>query len=936
MRILVTGDWQTEWANIPQCKKVAKTLLKLIEQHKLEAIVFAGDQKQNYNPVDVRVVKFWHWLIHTLKKSGVRVLILLGNHDRLGMYNDAENWLSVLRKAGAEVFDTPSFVQMSSGRVAMLPYSSSASLLRKRAGRLAKEATENDVLIFHNDVKGCNYNILGERSQSRTKSGDLHPSRYLACIGAHIHLPQKIGKNIYYVGSPFAMDWGEANQNKRFLVVIDGTVRSIPSEMPGWYDPSWPNFVPPANGNYDNAHVRVHVRCDSKKSFRRYLDDAQRRAVAQYPNAVITAIPEFVSTSRGTSKDADTYATTDSSRIRAYVKDTLTEALHGEDEKVVGYLIHQLNKVEKVHRFNNSKLYLSEFVGKNVLSFKDIQINFRHQGLVVVEGKNKDWSGQSNGSGKSNYVNTIPVSLFGKTFKGQKADRWARRYVNDKATAILTMHDDAKNEIKVVRGRRPTKVKLLINGVDQSSGMNKSTRDGTQLLIERKTGFTWETFANSVYIDREVTESFLTGTKGKRTELLSRFQNLERFTKALALVKKSRENLTTAQQQVISAIDILKTKVEDAHDALRKAKKESSKRIDDIKTDYNKRLKEWKKFHAIEKKAELDYRAINRRLSPEYDRLSTVVVMKDKGVTNLQSKLLVIENELQKIVRFMEQGTCPTCGKEVDKSHYKDKIASLRRDQFVKERILKAYKEASAKINRTMLTIEGKIDEAKIAWSEAKSTCKTLKIGLLTLREQMEKHRNRDVEAIKACKRNIVKLEKELDSQREYKKSLKKEWAFMDYCQEAFSRDGIPAFINAQLCPILNKASAYYSDIFTNNEINVVFEMVDGELEPKILNAHGGDDWEDQSMGERAMASVIASFALKEIAPKTNVLILDEPGMGMSEQNLKQFAKGLLKVKDKFETIYVVTHLPMLVSALSGEKHVKILKKNRISRVIHG
>ena len=50
------------------------------------------------------------------------------------------------------------------------------------------------------------------------------------------------------------------------------------------------------------------------------------------------------------------------------------------------------------------------------------------------------------------------------------------------------------------------------------------------------------------------------------------------------------------------------------------------------------------------------------------------------------------------------------------------------------------------------------------------------------------------------------------------------------------------------------------------------------------------------------------------------MLILDEPGHGLDQAAQKQFAKGLLRLKDRFETIIVCTHSSSVIeSILSGE-----------------
>jgi len=54
--------------------------------------------------------------------------------------------------------------------------------------------------------------------------------QYKACLLGHYHKPQQIG-NVYYIGSPIELDWGEKGEEKRYLIVDtdSGSIESIPT-----------------------------------------------------------------------------------------------------------------------------------------------------------------------------------------------------------------------------------------------------------------------------------------------------------------------------------------------------------------------------------------------------------------------------------------------------------------------------------------------------------------------------------------------------------------------------------------------------------------------------------------------------------------------------------------------------------------------------------
>src|SRR5689334_10809079 len=117
MKILITGDFQAEWQNLDLCERAWTEILSIATARKLTAVVVAGDLKRVYNPVDVRVVKWWQRAIDRAKKRGLDVIAALGNHDRVAQYAEMDNWFPILRRAGAICIDKPQEVYVRGGQL---------------------------------------------------------------------------------------------------------------------------------------------------------------------------------------------------------------------------------------------------------------------------------------------------------------------------------------------------------------------------------------------------------------------------------------------------------------------------------------------------------------------------------------------------------------------------------------------------------------------------------------------------------------------------------------------------------------------------------------------------------------------------------------------------------------------------------------------------
>ena len=932
MRILVTGDFQADFDNLHLCEQAWTQILEYTQRRKMDAIVVAGDLKRVYNPVDARVSNWWvNAISRAVKQDGLSVILNLGNHDRVGQYTDAVNWFPVMRKAGAICIDKgPKVIEVGDGQLAMLPFCSNKKVLRQWAEDLHQWVSKNAILIFHEDLKGCSYNQLGRASEVGIEPKELYPNSYRYCVGGHIHLHQQIGKNIYYTGSPFCQDWGEANQRKSYTIITDTGIKFLPSTISGWYDPSWPGFDVPED--WTGSRVRIHVKCRDGIDYLHRVEQARIGAERKYPGAEIYVCSDFKE-SREIEAPAIGFNDPDEDKIREYVKQTCPENLNGE--KAAAYLIKQVNDVSGHTVRTGLGVEFLWAKGRNFLGYKELSMRFDRQGLFTVIGKNHDRGGESNGSGKTSILQTIPVPLFGMTFKGQKHDKWARRNSVEKAFVVLALRDSQNRIIKIRRKRRPSGLELFIDGKDQSAGMKPQDKDGTQGQIEKVTGFTWQTLANAVYIDQTVARAFLSGRQSDRTAVLSRFQNLERFEKALKGVRKARSGLNEAVEGQKRALAVLveriagykrtlsllvvggKDRVREAEEAVEAASAAKQQVEDKLGPRIN--VLKLKCVHL-----EVKYNEAVERQSTYAERLAKLTERQRQEQRTIDDRLKAAEYE-----------ECPTCHQRVNKQELKRQAGTLKEHMQSTLDKLTAVRASHLKAGQDVTVAEGEHDEVVIKLTGMEKKVSEAVLAWQHARKQYDeiKRREHDSIARSGIKDKIIKCEeKKLREESEAGRMIRQD-DMLAYCERALSREGIPAFLNALLCGPLNVASEAYSEVFCGKAIQVRFAMENGEFASQIINATGGEDMRDQSDGEKALAGLIASFALREVAPKCNILILDEPGAGLDPNASRQFAIGLKTLKSKFKTIFVTTHNVHMLQEWGDEQSIVVEKRNGISRM---
>jgi DNA repair exonuclease SbcCD ATPase subunit len=294
-------------------------------------------------------------------------------------------------------------------------------------------------------------------------------------------------------------------------------------------------------------------------------------------------------------------------------------------------------------------------------------------------------------------------------------------------------------------------------------------------------------------------------------------------------------------------------------------------------------------------------------------------------------RMVSVTEKIEKLSSLASE--CPTCEQSVDQEQKGSVIESL---EELKRRLEADFAECRKLYGEKKplpMAIRNKIHDLTDGEDELQQWIEESREEIATLVERLRnargaEHKIHSEEVMLEKAKNAVRvIQKELDG-------LGRTAAVYEYCAWAFSKKGLPAFLNAQLCPILNKAAAYYSQVFSEKEIQVVFDVTeDGDSTVQVVNTHGGSDVNDQSQGELRIASLITSFALRHVAPQTNLLILDEPGEGLDPLAARTFARGLKQIASRFGSVFLVTHNTAMLTELAGSRHLVIKKKNRVSSV---
>jgi exonuclease SbcD len=274
VKIVHTSDWHVgrRWKGIQRLDELAAVLDHLatfIEDHSIDLVLHTGDVFESRNP-PAEAEQLVNRFLLRVGRTGAHMLVVAGNHDD-PLRLDARSMLTELvnvqilgrprpaARGGARTIETRSGEKAI---VAALPFASPGSWVsaldiageeasaRIKYARMFERAVRDlcgafrpdavNILMAHTHIEGAIFGEserrvhLGEDWAALPESLPSHAS-YIAL--GHIHRPQKIEGPVptYYAGSLLQMDFGEAGEEKTFVVVDAtaggmATVEHIPYE----------------------------------------------------------------------------------------------------------------------------------------------------------------------------------------------------------------------------------------------------------------------------------------------------------------------------------------------------------------------------------------------------------------------------------------------------------------------------------------------------------------------------------------------------------------------------------------------------------------------------------------------------------------------------------------------------------------------------------
>src|SRR3990167_3922829 len=196
MKILAIGDMHYSIKTLPQLVEVEKFILSHIGANTYDMIVGLGDWMHNHSKLDLRYITPCFNFINKLKERCKKLVLLVGNHDRITNQEDPDNLHAFGAFEGVIVVDKAQVHKIGEFKFLFMPYLPN-NMFWTRVREVCENYSDVALCFAHQEFVGCNFGH-GIFSENGTKIKQNFP----AIVSGHIHEMHTVN-NIFYPGTPY-------------------------------------------------------------------------------------------------------------------------------------------------------------------------------------------------------------------------------------------------------------------------------------------------------------------------------------------------------------------------------------------------------------------------------------------------------------------------------------------------------------------------------------------------------------------------------------------------------------------------------------------------------------------------------------------------------------------------------------------------------------
>jgi len=561
---------------------------------------------------------------------------------------------------------------------------------------------------------------------------------------------------------------------------------------------------------------------------------------------------------------------------------------------------------------------------KNFLSTGNnfTEIEFETAPTTLVVGQN--------GAGKSTMLDALSFGLFGKPHRKISKPQLVNS-INGKGTLVEVEFRIGSQQYKVVRGIKPNKFELWVNG--NMVNQNSHAREYQTMLENNIVKLNHKSFHQIVVLGSSSFVPFMQLTSQARREVIEDLLDINVFSKMNSLLKER--------------MSILKDKISD-----------NGHQLSMVETKINaqkKYLRDLSSITAQQKKEKLDtIKSLQediRVLNEKNEELTNEITSKSPSVnegtssvtsdiTKLDTYMAQFQTQQKEVVKqakfFEENDTCPTCEQDIDQStkdyhleRCKTKAGTIKNaldmGKSQRETLLKKQEELQSQMD-SIREWQSSVNANAQEIGSINRTIDGLNGELSRLSEETGDLSEANTEL------EVLRVEKEQLQDEKFK--LNEQNSYYRVSAEMLKDTGIKTKIIKQYIPVINKLTNDYLNIL---DFFVHFNLSDS-FEETIRSRHRDNfSYDSFSEGEKQRIDLSLLFTWRQIAKMknsvaTNLLVLDETfDSSLDEEGIDNLMKIIATVAED-TNVFIISHKSELEDAAFSRK-IEFVKEKNFSKI---
>jgi len=551
--------------------------------------------------------------------------------------------------------------------------------------------------------------------------------------------------------------------------------------------------------------------------------------------------------------------------------------------------------------------------------------------LTLILGENLDLGGDDtgsrNGTGKTTMINAVSYALYGQALTNIKKDNLINK-INSKNMLVTLEFEKDGTTYRIERGRRPSILKLYVNGeeeVDNSNDESQGDSRQTQEHIEKILGLSHTMFKHIVALNT-YTEPFLSMSAYEQRNVIEQLLGITKLSEKAESLKnliKTTKDLITEESIKIEAIKKSNKTIEDSIANLEmKQKLWSRKRNEDIEA-LNETIKE---LQSVDIDAEIQ---IHKDLE-EYLKKQQNIKTIEREISNLTTNITETDRALKRLndqLDLTRDHKCHACGQDLHDQAHEDQLSNITREISQKE-TKKAELDSQLTSSQSKLAEIGSLGQKPKTWYDSLSDALNHRNSLdNALKKKGEKETETDhyaeqIAELKSTAIQEVSFEQinELEKLREHQEFLLKLLTSKDSFVRKRIIDQNLLYLNNRLAYYISQIGLPHTVVF-QNDLTVEITLLGQEL-----------DFDNLSRGERNRLILSLSWAFRDVweslYQSINILFLDELiDSGMDSSGVESSLAILKKMsRERHKCIFLISHKDELVGRVNTV--LRVIKEN--------